>query len=81
MSSVGTVFLFLVMVLLSLVPPLLLAAVCFYACWYAVKNSPTRGVAAYVQLLICLPFEIWGTLPAKKHSFSAVASKKTKRTI
>jgi len=57
MSSVGSVLLGFVLVLLSVIPPLLFAAVCFYACWYAVKNSPTlrtRRFAVSAVLDLCV---------------------------
>ena len=41
MSSFSSVLLVLVMILLSVIPPLLYVVICFYACWYAIKNSPT----------------------------------------
>ena len=59
MGIIGTAFLFLVMVLLSVVPVLLLVAVYFYECWYAVKNSPTlrtRRFAISVALDLCVLF-------------------------
>ena len=63
MSSIGSVLLFFVLVLLSAIPPLLFAAVCFYACWYAVKNSPTlrtRRFAISALLDMCvLLWLIW----------------------
>ena len=57
MSSVGSVLLVLIMILLSVIPPLLFVAICFYACWYAVKNSPTlrtRRFAINAALDMCV---------------------------
>ena len=59
MSSFSSVLLVLVMILLSVIPPLLYVVICLYACWYAIKNSPTlraRRFAISAALDMCVLF-------------------------
>ena len=59
MSSIGPALFIIALVLFSAIPSVLFIFVCFYASWYAIKNSPTlrtRRFAISAALDMCILF-------------------------